>query len=44
MRSAAAREEKIFGCEVNKVGAYSYQKIRNKKNKTAHKKNLKSKT
>ena len=33
MRSAAAREEKIFGCEVNKVGAYSYQKIRNKKNK-----------
>ena len=28
--SAAAREEKISGCEVNKVDAYSYQRIRNK--------------
>ena len=43
MRSAAAREEKISGCEVNKIGAYSYQKIWNKKTKLPIKKNLKSK-
>ena len=28
--TAAAREEKISGCEVNKVDAYSYQRNRNK--------------
>ena len=31
--SAAAGEEKTSGCEVNKVGADSYQKIRDKKAK-----------
>ena len=31
--SAAAGEEKISGCEVNKAGAYSYQRIRNENNK-----------
>ena len=38
--SAAAREEKIFGCEVNKVGAYFYQRIRNEKTKLPTKKML----
>ena len=31
--SAAVGEEKISGCEVNKVGAYSYHRIRNEKTK-----------
>ena len=31
--SAAVREEKISVCEVNKVGAYSYQNIQNEKTK-----------
>ena len=31
--STAAGEEKISGCNVNKVGAYSYQRIINKKAK-----------
>ena len=35
--SAAAGEEKMSGSKVNKVGAYSYQRIRNEK-KTPHKK------
>ena len=38
--SAAAGEEKIPGCEVNKVGAYSYQRIRNEKTKLPTKKML----
>ena len=37
--SAAAREEKISGCEVNKVDAYSYQRIRNKNTNHPTKKN-----
>ena len=37
--SAAAGEEKISGCEVNKVCAYSYQRIRNE-NKLPTKKML----
>ena len=36
--SAAAGEEKIAGYEVNKVGAYSYQRIRNEKTKLPTKK------
>ena len=36
--SAAAGEEKISGFELNKVGAYSYQRIKNEKNKSPHKK------
>ena len=35
---AAAEEEKIFGCDLNKVGAYSYQRIKNKKTKLSTKK------
>ena len=37
---AAAGEEKISGCDINKVGAYSYQRIKNKKTKTLHTKML----
>ena len=33
--SAAAGEEKISGCKVNKVGAYCYQKISKKPTKNA---------
>ena len=36
--SAAAGEEKISRCEVNKVGAYSYKRFRNKKKKLPTKK------
>ena len=36
--SATAGEEKISDCEVHKVGAYSYQRIRNKKTKLPAKK------
>ena len=38
--SAAAGEEKISGCDVNKVGTYSYQRIKNEKKRTFHKKML----
>ena len=31
MRALLTGEEKISGCEVNKVGAYSYRRIRNEK-------------
>ena len=33
LESTASGEEKISGCEVNKVGAYSYQRTKNKKAK-----------
>ena len=36
--SGAAGEEKISSCELDKVGAFSYQRIKNEKNKTPHKK------
>ena len=36
--SAAAGEEKISGSDVNKVGAYSYQRVENKKTKLSTKK------
>ena len=36
----AAGEEKISGCEVNKVGAYFYQRIRNENTKPPNKKML----
>ena len=36
--SAAAGEEKISGCDVNKVGACSYQRIKNEKTKFSTKK------
>ena len=36
--SAAAGEEKISGSDVNKVGAYSYQRVKNKKTKLSTKK------
>ena len=36
--SAAAGEEKISGCKVNKVGAYSYQRIIDEKTKLSTKK------
>ena len=36
--SAAVGEEKISGCDVNKVGAYSYQRIKNEKTKLSIKK------
>ena len=35
--SAAAGEEKISGCDVHKVGTYSYQRIKNE-NKILHRK------
>ena len=35
--SGAAGEEKISSCELDKVGAFSYQRIKNEKNKTPHK-------
>ena len=38
--SAAAGEEKISGYKVNKVGAYSYQRIRNENKKLPTKKML----
>ena len=37
MRALLTGEEEISSCEVNKVGAYSYRRIRNEK-KTPHKK------
>ena len=36
--STAAGEEEISGCDVNKVGAYSYQRNRNEKTKLPIKK------
>ena len=36
--SAAAGEEKISGCDGNKVGAYFYQRIKNEKTKLSTKK------
>ena len=36
--SAAAGEEKISGCDVNKVGAYSYQRMKTEKTKLSTKK------
>ena len=38
--SAAAGEEKISGYKVNKVGAYSYRRIRNENKKLPPKKML----
>ena len=38
--NAAPGEEKISGCEVNKVGAHSYQRIKNEKTKLPTKKML----
>ena len=38
--SAAAGEGKTSGCEANKVGAHSYQKIRDKKAKLSTQKML----
>ena len=36
--SAAAGEEKISGCDINKVGAYCYQIIKTEKTKLSTKK------
>ena len=38
--SAAAGEEKISGCDINKVGAYCYQIIKTEKTKLSTKKML----
>ena len=38
MRNAAAREEKIFGCEVNKVGLILIKKLETKKQNSPQKK------
>ena len=35
--SAAAGGEKISGCDVNKIGAYSYQRIKTEKTKLSTK-------
>ena len=38
--SAATGEKKVSGCHINKVGAYSYQRIKNEKTKLSTKKML----